>query len=171
MEALSDGHTVSQLIKIAYLHAKRGAKTYVYHFAHTPTRKEGDHTQRAGSVHLEDIAYIFGYPLATKHSDTSHGYNKQDVSVSEAIITYYANFCKTGDPNNPGKISSSGGSGGGIGGASSNNNKEHVIQKSRNTVWQPYDTVTQQYLSFGMLKSEHVRDLGTSICWGRCDES
>lgn len=141
MEALSDGHTVSQLIKIAYLHAKRGAKTYVYHFAHTPTRKEGDHTQRAGSVHFEDIAYIFGYPLATKHSDTSHGYNKQDVSVSEAIITYYANFCKTGDPNN---------GGGGGSGSSNNNNKEHAVQKSRNLQWQPYDTVTQQYLSFGM---------------------
>lgn len=148
MEALSDGHTVSQLIKIAYLHAKRGAKTYVYHFAHTPTRKEGDHTQRAGSVHLEDIAYIFGYPLATKHSDTSHGYNKQDVSVSEAIITYYANFCKTGDPNNPGKPGS--GSNGNI------NNKEHVVAKSRNLVWQPYDVVTQQYLSFGMLKDRYL---------------
>lgn len=164
MEALSDGHTVSQLIKIAYLHAKRGAKTYMYHFSHTPTRKEGDHTQRAGSVHLEDLAYIFGYPLATKHSDTSHGYNKQDVSVSEAIITYYANFCKTGDPNNPGKISSSGT-------LASNNNKEHVVQKARNLVWQPYDTVTQQYLSFGMFKSEHVWDLGISICSVRCDES
>lgn len=166
MEALSDGHTVSQLIKIAYFHAKRGAKTYVYHFAHTPTRKEGDHTQRVGSVHLEDLTYIFGYPLATKHSDSSHGYNKQDVSVSEAIITYYANFCKTGDPNNPGKIS------GGVGSSSSNsgtnsnnnnNNKEHVVQKSRNLVWQPYDTITQQYLSFGMyvncvFKNEHVWD-------------
>uniref|UniRef100_A0A336M8Z5 CSON013526 protein n=1 Tax=Culicoides sonorensis TaxID=179676 RepID=A0A336M8Z5_CULSO len=139
MEALSDGHTVSQLIKIGYLHAKRGAKTYVYHFAHTPTRKEGDHTQRAGSVHLEDIAYIFGYPLATKHSDTSHGYNKQDVGVSEAIISYYANFCKTGDPNNPGKISSS-----------NSNNKELTVTKTRNLVWQQYDTVTQQYLSFGV---------------------
>ncbi|XP_063708725.1 neuroligin-1-like [Culicoides brevitarsis] len=143
MEALSDGHTVSQLIKIAYLHAKRGAKTYVYHFAHMPTRKEGDpHTQsRAGSsIHLEDIAYIFGYPLATKHSDSSHGYNKQDVSVSEAIITYYANFCKTGDPNNAGKATAT----------SNNNNKEHAVQKSRNLLWQPYDTVTQQYLSFGI---------------------
>lgn len=160
MEALSDGHTVSQLIKIAYLHAKRGAKTYVYHFAHTPTRKEGDHTQRAGSVHLEDTAYIFGYPLATKHSDTSHGYNKQDVSVSEAIITYYANFCKTGDPNNPGKMSTSGSSSG----SGISTNKEHVVPKSRNLVWQPYDTVTQQYLSFGMFKIEHVWDLGSLIC-------
>lgn len=133
MEALSDGHTVSQLIKIAYLHAKRGAKTYVYNFAHTPTRKEGDHLQRLGSIHLEDIAYLFGYPLATKHTDSSHGFNKQDVAVSESVMNYFTNFCKTGDPNNPGKIKG---------------DKDHGA-KYRNLVWHPYEIGTQQYLSIG----------------------
>lgn len=34
MEALSDGHTVAPLTKIAFYHARRGAKTYFYHFNH-----------------------------------------------------------------------------------------------------------------------------------------
>lgn len=34
MEALSDGHTVSPLIRVAYLHARRGAKTYFFHFGY-----------------------------------------------------------------------------------------------------------------------------------------
>lgn len=34
MEALSDGHTVSPLVRVAYLHAKRGAKTYFFHFGY-----------------------------------------------------------------------------------------------------------------------------------------
>jgi Carboxylesterase family len=34
MEALSDGHTVSPLIRVGYLHARRGAKTYFFHFAY-----------------------------------------------------------------------------------------------------------------------------------------
>lgn len=34
MEALSDGHTVAPMIKVGYLHARRGAKTYLFHFGY-----------------------------------------------------------------------------------------------------------------------------------------
>lgn len=34
MEALSDGHTVAPLIKVGYLHSRRGAKTYLFHFGY-----------------------------------------------------------------------------------------------------------------------------------------
>lgn len=34
MEALSDGHTVAPLMRIAFYHARRGAKTFFYHFSH-----------------------------------------------------------------------------------------------------------------------------------------
>lgn len=32
MEALSDGHTIAPLMRVGYLHARRGAKTYIFHF-------------------------------------------------------------------------------------------------------------------------------------------
>jgi len=34
IEGLSDGHTVAPAIKVAYLHARRGAKTYFFHFGY-----------------------------------------------------------------------------------------------------------------------------------------
>lgn len=40
MEALSDGHTVAPLMRIAFYHARRGAKTYFYHFNHQ-TKENG----------------------------------------------------------------------------------------------------------------------------------
>jgi len=43
MEALSDGHTVSPLIRVGYLHARRGAKTYFFHFGYQT--KESDYPQ------------------------------------------------------------------------------------------------------------------------------
>lgn len=43
MEALSDGHTVAPLIKVAYLHARKGAKTYFFHFGYQT--KESDYPQ------------------------------------------------------------------------------------------------------------------------------
>lgn len=43
LEALSDGHTVSPLIRVGYLHARRGAKTYFFHFGYQS--KESDYPQ------------------------------------------------------------------------------------------------------------------------------
>ncbi|CAH1408411.1 unnamed protein product [Nezara viridula] len=34
LEALSDGHTVAPLLRLGYLHARRGSPTYFYHFSH-----------------------------------------------------------------------------------------------------------------------------------------
>lgn len=34
MEALSDGHTVAPLMRVAFYHARRGANTYFYHFSY-----------------------------------------------------------------------------------------------------------------------------------------
>lgn len=40
MEALSDGHTVSPLLRVAHLHARRGARTYFFHFSHQTRESE-----------------------------------------------------------------------------------------------------------------------------------
>lgn len=47
MEALSDGHTVSPLVRVAYLHARRGAKTYFFHFGYQT--KDSDYPQVSSS--------------------------------------------------------------------------------------------------------------------------
>lgn len=36
LEALSDGHTAAPLLRLAYLHSRRGATTYFFHLAHQP---------------------------------------------------------------------------------------------------------------------------------------
>lgn len=43
MEALSDGHTAAPLLRVAELHARRGATTFLMHFAYQT--KEGDYPQ------------------------------------------------------------------------------------------------------------------------------
>lgn len=43
MEALSDGHTVAPLMRVGYLHARRGAKTYIFHFNYQA--KDSDYPQ------------------------------------------------------------------------------------------------------------------------------
>uniref|UniRef100_A0A1B0D6H7 Carboxylesterase type B domain-containing protein n=1 Tax=Phlebotomus papatasi TaxID=29031 RepID=A0A1B0D6H7_PHLPP len=51
MEALSDGHTVAPLIKTGYLHARRGAKTYLFHFGYQT--KDSEYPQYSlGNSHV-----------------------------------------------------------------------------------------------------------------------
>lgn len=40
LEALSDGHTVSPLVRVSFLHARRGAKTYFFHFGYQSKESE-----------------------------------------------------------------------------------------------------------------------------------
>lgn len=100
MEALSDGHTVAPLIKVGYLHSRRGAKTYLFHFGYQT--KESEYPQRLGSVRGEDLPYIFGLPLVNGQPHFAQNYSRQDMGVAEAVLNFVTNFCKTGDPNEAG---------------------------------------------------------------------
>ncbi|XP_022918965.1 neuroligin-4, X-linked-like [Onthophagus taurus] len=137
MEALSDGHTVSPLIRVGYLHARRGAKTYFFHFGYQT--KDSDYPQRLGSVRGEDVTYILGLPLVGGMPFFPHNYTKQDMGVAEAVLNFFSNFAKSGDPNGPGQ------------------QKEipdygTVREKTRykGLVWEPYEVGTQYYLSIAL---------------------
>nr|XP_054358328.1 bile salt-activated lipase isoform X1 [Pongo pygmaeus] len=70
----------------------KSAKTYTYLFSH-PSRMP-IYPKWVGADHADDIQYVFGKPFATPT-----GYRPQDRTVSKAMIAYWTNFAKTGDPN------------------------------------------------------------------------
>jgi para-nitrobenzyl esterase len=51
-----------------------------------------------GAVHSADIEYAMG------NLDTNEYYawQKEDYDISKVFLSYYANFCKTGNPNGEG---------------------------------------------------------------------
>ncbi|XP_023556018.1 bile salt-activated lipase [Octodon degus] len=71
----------------------RRARTYAYLFS-VPSRNP-DFPTWIGADHMEEIAYVFGKPFANPL-----GYRAQDRKVSKAMIAYWTNFARTGDPNN-----------------------------------------------------------------------
>ncbi|XP_045472244.1 neuroligin-1-like [Harmonia axyridis] len=135
MEALSDGHTVAPLVHVGYLHARRGAKTYFFHFSYQT--KEGDYPQRLGSVRGEDLIYILGMPLVGGHPFFPQNFTRQDMGVSEALLNFFSNFAKCGDPNGCGTVNKDVPDYGTI--------KEKTRYKSIS--WDPYEVSTQYYLS------------------------
>ncbi|KAK3925011.1 Neuroligin-1 [Frankliniella fusca] len=94
LEALSDGHTVAPLVQLARAHARRGAPTYLFHFAHQT--RDSLYPQRLGSVRGEGLPYLLGLPLVAGEPHFPHNYSRQDVAVAEATINYLCNFARTG---------------------------------------------------------------------------
>ncbi|XP_021705223.1 neuroligin-1 [Aedes aegypti] len=136
MEALSDGHTVAPLIKVAYLHARRGAKTYMFHFAYQT--KETEYPQRLGSIRGEDLPYVLGLTLVQGGPSFGQNYTRQDMGVNEAVLNFVTNFCKTGDPNEAGHQAP-------LLHPDYGTAKERT--RFRGITWDTFETTTQQYLS------------------------
>jgi acetylcholinesterase len=77
--------------------AQRYAETfndvYLYYFEH---RASNHHWPSwTGVLHGDEIDYIFGTPL----NDT-FGFNDKEKQLSREMMTYWANFARTGNPNN-----------------------------------------------------------------------
>ena len=54
----------------------------------------------AGSTHGSELPYVFGIPLHNVWQSFYHvPSNRQDETISRAVMTYWTNFAKTGSPN------------------------------------------------------------------------
>ncbi|XP_059514382.1 bile salt-activated lipase-like isoform X2 [Myotis daubentonii] len=91
-----DAHFLVRLfvpaVDIDLLTITGSARTYTYLFS-KPSRKPF-YPSWVGADHAEDVPYVFGRPFATPLS-----YRAQDRTVSQAMIAYWTNFARTGDPN------------------------------------------------------------------------
>ncbi|XP_046961714.1 neuroligin-1-like [Vanessa cardui] len=124
LESLSDAAVAAPALRLAQLHAKRGAKIYFAHFAHQS--KDSDYPQRLGSVTSETLPYFLGLPLVGGMPFSPRNYSRGDVAVAETTVALLAGFAKTGDPT-------------------------PKTDDQRNDVpsWPQYELNTQQYLSIG----------------------
>ncbi|XP_065344055.1 neuroligin-4, X-linked-like isoform X2 [Cloeon dipterum] len=139
LEALTDGHTVAPLLKLASLHSRRAASTYVYHFAYQA--KDADFPQRIGSARGDDVGYMLGAPLAASGNTIlfPHNFTRQDQAVSLTMLTLLANFAKSGNPNEPQKPQP----------VEDFTSTDKDKSKFRAVTWEPFDPNTQSYLSIG----------------------
>ncbi|XP_053817767.1 bile salt-activated lipase-like [Vidua chalybeata] len=82
----------TQLALDLHLQNAKSGKTYSYVFSE-PSRMP-IYPGWVGADHADDLQYVFGKPFATPL-----GYWPKHRTVSEAMIAYWTNFARTGDPN------------------------------------------------------------------------
>ena len=79
------------------LHARSQAEVssnaWLYHFTRVPPTTGG---ARMGSHHAAELAYVFG------NQNSQAGYTDVDRKISDAMMGYWVQFAKTGDPNGEG---------------------------------------------------------------------
>ncbi|XP_045506017.1 neuroligin-4, Y-linked-like [Colias croceus] len=139
--AISDAQYVAPLVQtgdflsVAKSSPDSGPNAFFYVFDYQT--KDGDYPQRMGSVHGEELPYLFGAPFVDGLGHFPKNYTKSEVALSEAFILYMANFIRTGNPNELQR-------------------QESVLPISRernkykSIVWDEYDTLHQKYLEIGM---------------------
>lgn len=102
VSALSDAQYVAPLVHTADLltmlsnapEGESGPKCFFSVFDYQT--KDGDYPQRMGTVHGEDLPYIFGAPLVDGFAHFPRNYTKSEIALSEAIMIYWSNFVRTG---------------------------------------------------------------------------
>ncbi|GFG34208.1 hypothetical protein Cfor_08179, partial [Coptotermes formosanus] len=100
--ALSDAEFVAPLVQTGDLLSYKvlsnpgpdATKSYFYVFDYQT--KDGDYPQRMGTVHGEELPYVFGAPLVDGFNHFPRNYTKSEVGLSEAVIVYFSNFARTG---------------------------------------------------------------------------
>ncbi len=121
-DLVSDLFTGFPTWKACDYHAKSGLPVYRYHYMHPRPQvsaKMGDKTgalaggvrekteeeKKAqqpliapGAVHSADIEYAMG----TLDTNEYYDWQEEDYAISKLFLSYYANFCKTGNPNGEG---------------------------------------------------------------------
>ena len=121
-DLVSDLFTGFPTWKVCDYHAKSGLPVYRYHYMHprpqqsekmgdkvaalaggvrekTAEEKKAQQPQIApGAVHSADIEYAMG----TLDTNEYYDWQDEDYAISKLFLNYYANFCKTGNPNGEG---------------------------------------------------------------------
>jgi len=119
---VSDLFTGFPTWKVCDYHAKTGLPVYRYHYMHprpqvsakmgnmtgalaggvrekTEEEKKAEQPAIApGAVHSADIEYAMG----TLDTNEYYDWQDEDYAISKLFLSYYANFCKTGNPNGEG---------------------------------------------------------------------
>nr|XP_053654641.1 neuroligin-2-like [Cherax quadricarinatus] len=91
--------------------------------------------QRLGCVHGEELPYVWGAPLVDTLSYFPINYTQPEVKLAEAMLTYWTNFARTGNPNEP-----------------TNQSSDRVSEKNRfrTLEWPPYDGMHRKYIDIDL---------------------
>ncbi|KAG9463055.1 hypothetical protein GDO78_022526 [Eleutherodactylus coqui] len=95
----TDHQWVAPAVATARFHAEYESPVYFYAFYHR-CQAEG-RPEWGEAAHGDEVPYVFGVPMVGATDLFPCNFSKNDVMLSAVVMTYWTNFAKTGDPNQP----------------------------------------------------------------------
>ncbi|CAH1244800.1 NLGN4X [Branchiostoma lanceolatum] len=89
------------LVEVANLHSVRNSESSTYMFAFNYRTNHSPHPNWVGACHGEELPLIFGASIAAMGMYGHLNFTKGESMLSGAVMTYWSNFAKSGDPNKP----------------------------------------------------------------------
>ncbi|XP_067944159.1 neuroligin-4, X-linked-like [Watersipora subatra] len=135
IEFLGDGQYNLPAALTGQYHLEQGKETYFYVFSHSSRQK--DFPQYQNGHHGEDLPYVFGAPLSNNISPFVGGtYSNNEKVLGRAVIRFFGNFIKSGNPNIP---------------FSDRSSSDIRIDSLRflDVYWPQYESDSEQYLQLG----------------------
>ncbi|XP_069701934.1 uncharacterized protein [Periplaneta americana] len=128
LDVLSDARVAAPMVQTANFHSSVNPQSYFYVFSHTSSHGHYTGVKIDKSIHGEELPYVFGVPLGSGMFPSHYHYNEPERQLSQAIMTFWTNFAKTGNPNAP--------------------RRERFLTR-KDLEWPEYDIHNQTYFSLG----------------------
>uniref|UniRef100_A0A8C7ZF59 Carboxylesterase 2a n=1 Tax=Oryzias sinensis TaxID=183150 RepID=A0A8C7ZF59_9TELE len=123
-EVIGDLLMTLSTIKVARYHIDAGVPVYLYEFAYSADVHKDKRPSFVRADHADDVGFVFGGCFWDGHMKITGNVTEEDERVCRTMMSYWANFVRTGSPNGPGLVS-----------------------------WPQYDWKKQEYMELGLVQA------------------
>ncbi|XP_041854159.1 uncharacterized protein ces2b [Melanotaenia boesemani] len=103
-QVMGDLYFTIAAIKTANAHRDAGAPVYLYEYQHPPSFLRSKRPSFVGSDHGDEMFIVLGSCFTTTHVKLTDGCPEEEEELSRTMMSYWANFARTGSPNGDGLV-------------------------------------------------------------------
>ncbi|XP_072242839.1 carboxylesterase 3 [Leuresthes tenuis] len=104
-EVIGDLLMTLPVVQVAGYHADVDAPVYMYEFVYSADMHKSNRPSFVKADHADDVGFMFGGCFWDGHIKVTGDITKEDERFSRTMMSYWANFARTGSPNGPGLVS------------------------------------------------------------------
>ncbi|KAM6937431.1 carboxylesterase 3 [Xenentodon cancila] len=123
-EIIGDLLMTLPMVKVAGYHSDVGAPVYMYEFVYSADIFKSSRPSFVKADHADDVGFMFGGCFWNGPAKLNGNITKEDERLCRTMMSYWANFARTGSPNGPGLVD-----------------------------WPPYDRQKEEYLELGLTQT------------------
>ncbi|XP_024138219.1 carboxylesterase 3 [Oryzias melastigma] len=123
-EVIGDLLMTLSVIKVAGYHTDAAVPVYLYEFVYSADLYKDKRPSFVKADHADDVCFVFGGCFWNEQITITGNVTGEDERVCRTMMSYWANFARTGSPNGPGLVS-----------------------------WPQYDREKQEYMELGLAQA------------------